>query len=80
MMVVAFDGEHEAGQVLDTLKGLKGKPAIDLRSAMVIVRPADGKVGVDRKRTNLVAGPTKCLLTQPGFSRNGSRAWRACGR
>ena len=38
---------------------------------MGIVGSAGGKVGINRKRTNLVAGPARCLLTQPGFSPNG---------
>jgi len=45
-MVVAFDNEYEAEQVLDTLKGLEGEHAIDLKSAAVVVRRADGKVRI----------------------------------
>ena len=46
MMVVAFDGEDEAEQVLDALKGLEGEHVIDLKSAAVVVRRADGKVRI----------------------------------
>ena len=46
MMVVAFDSEDEAEQVLDALKGLEGEHVIDLKSAAVVVRRADGKVRI----------------------------------
>jgi uncharacterized membrane protein len=50
MMVVAFDSEDEAEQVLDALKALEGEHVIDLKSAAVVVRRADGKVRI--KETN----------------------------
>lgn len=46
MMVVAFDGEDAAEQVLDALKALEGEHVIDLKSAAVVVRRADGKVRI----------------------------------
>lgn len=46
MMVVAFDSEDEAEQVLDALKALEGEHVIDLKSAAVVVRRADGKVRI----------------------------------
>jgi uncharacterized membrane protein len=46
MIVVAFEDEGKADQVLETLKGLQGEHLIDLQSAAVIVRQADGKVRI----------------------------------
>ncbi len=46
MMVVAFDSEDAAEQVLDALKALEGEHVIDLKSAAVVVRRADGKVRI----------------------------------
>jgi uncharacterized membrane protein len=46
MMVIAFDSESQAEQVLETLKGLQGEHLIDLQSAALIVRQADGKVRI----------------------------------
>jgi uncharacterized membrane protein len=46
MMVVAFDGETLADQVLEALKGLQGEHLIDLKSAAVVVRQADDKVRI----------------------------------
>jgi uncharacterized membrane protein len=50
MMVVAFNSEDEAEQVLDTLKGLDRKDIVDLKSAAVIVRPSSGKVKIKETR------------------------------
>jgi uncharacterized membrane protein len=50
MMVVAFDSEDEAEQVLDALKALEGEHVIDLKSAAVVVRRADGKVRIRETR------------------------------
>ena len=50
MMVVAFEDESMAEQVLEALKGLQGEHLIDLQSAAVIVRQADGKVRIRETR------------------------------
>ena len=46
MIVVAFDNEHGAEQVLDTLKGMEAMEVVDLKSAAVIVRSDSGKVKI----------------------------------
>lgn len=46
MMVIAFDGESQAEQVLKTLKRLQGEHLVDLKSAAVVVRQADDKVRI----------------------------------
>ncbi|NIM93419.1 MAG: DUF1269 domain-containing protein [Anaerolineales bacterium] len=50
MIVVAFDNEFEAQQVLDSLKGMDAINVVDLKSAAVIVRDADGKVQIKETR------------------------------
>ena len=50
MMVVAFDNEDAAEQVLDTLKRLDRKDIVNLKSAAVIVRPSSGKVQIKETR------------------------------
>ena len=46
MMVVAFENETEADQVLDSLKGLEAMDIVDLKSAAVIVRDSSGNVKI----------------------------------
>ncbi len=46
MIVVAFENEYEADQVLDSLKGMKAMDIVDLKSAAVIVRGSSGDVKI----------------------------------
>jgi uncharacterized membrane protein len=46
MMVVAFEAEYKADQVLDTLKQLDAEAIVDLKSAAVVVRDAAGEVRI----------------------------------
>lgn len=46
MMVVSFDDEYRADEVLDTLKQMEDKAVVDLKSGAVIVRDASGKVTI----------------------------------
>ena len=46
MMVVAFDNETEADEVLNTLKGMESMDIVDLKSAAVIVSSASGEVKI----------------------------------
>ena len=50
MMVVAFEGENQAGQVLDALKQLDKLEVVDLKSAAVIVRESSGDVRIKETR------------------------------
>jgi uncharacterized membrane protein len=46
MVVVAFEDEYKADEVLNTLKQLDAEATIDLRSAAVVKRDAEGKVRI----------------------------------
>jgi uncharacterized membrane protein len=46
MVVVAFEDEQKAGEVLGTLKQLDVEATVDLKSAAVVKRDAEGKVRV----------------------------------
>jgi uncharacterized membrane protein len=46
MMVVAFEDEDKADEVLSTLKQLDLEATVDLRSAAVVKRDAEGKVRI----------------------------------
>ncbi len=46
MIVVAFDDETKAEQVLDSLKGMEAMDIVDLKSGAVIVRSASGDVKI----------------------------------
>jgi len=50
MMVVAFEDEHQAGQVLDALKQLDKLEIVDLKSAALIVREGSGDVRIKETR------------------------------
>jgi uncharacterized membrane protein len=46
MMVVAFENEYKADEVLSTLKQLDVEATVDLKSAAVVKRDAEGKVRI----------------------------------
>ncbi len=46
MMVVAFEDEYKADEVLSTLKQLDVEATVDLKSAAVVKRDAEGKVRI----------------------------------
>jgi uncharacterized membrane protein len=46
MMVVAFEDEYKADEVLSTLKQLDVEATVDLKSAAVVKRDAEGKVKI----------------------------------
>jgi uncharacterized membrane protein len=46
MIVVAFDNENEADQVLNSLKGMQALDIVDLKNAAVIVRDSSGEVKI----------------------------------
>ena len=46
MMVVSFDDENRAGEVLNTLKQMEDTAVVDLKSGAVVVRDASGKVTI----------------------------------
>ena len=46
MIVVSFDDENRANEVLDSLKQMEGMAVVDLKSGAVVVRDASGKVTV----------------------------------
>jgi uncharacterized membrane protein len=46
MMVVAFEDEYQADEVLSTLKQMDVEATIDLKSAAVVKRDAEGKVRI----------------------------------
>jgi uncharacterized membrane protein len=46
MMVVAFEDETKADEVLSTLKQLDVEATVDLKSAAVVTRDAEGKVSI----------------------------------
>jgi uncharacterized membrane protein len=46
MIVVAFDNENDADQVLDSLKGMESMDILDLKNAAVIVRDSSGEVKI----------------------------------
>jgi uncharacterized membrane protein len=50
MMVVAFEDEDKADEVLNTLKQLDVEATVDLKSAAVVKRDAEGKVRVKETR------------------------------
>ena len=47
MMVIAFDNEYEAEQVLDSLKAMESKDVVDLKNGAVIVRSSSGEVKIN---------------------------------
>ena len=50
MMVVSFDDENKAGEVLETLKQMEDTAVADLKSAAVVVKDASGKVTIKETR------------------------------
>jgi uncharacterized membrane protein len=42
MLVVAFDNENDADQVLNSLKGMESMDILDLKNAAVVVRDSSG--------------------------------------
>ena len=46
MIVVSFDDEYRADEVLDTLKQMEDMAVVDLKSGAVVVRDASGKVTI----------------------------------
>jgi uncharacterized membrane protein len=46
MIVISFDDENRADEVLDTLKQLEDMAVVDLKSGAVVLRDASGKVTV----------------------------------
>jgi uncharacterized membrane protein len=50
MMVVAFENEYKADEVLSTLKQLDVEATVDLKSAAVVRRDAEGKVRIKETR------------------------------
>lgn len=46
MIIVAFEDETKAEQVLDSLKGMEAMEIVDLKSGAVIVRSASGDVKI----------------------------------
>lgn len=46
MMVIAFEDEYRADEVLSTLKQLDVEAVVDLKSAAVIVREAGGRIRI----------------------------------
>jgi uncharacterized membrane protein len=47
MIVIAFDNEYEAQQVLDTLKSMESMDVVDLKNGAVIVRSESGQVKIN---------------------------------
>jgi uncharacterized membrane protein len=47
VVVVAFDNQHEAAELRQTLRNLQEQELIDIEDSAVILRDADGKVMVD---------------------------------
>ena len=50
MMVIAFEDEYKADEVLSTLKQLDVEAVVDLKSAAVVVREADGRIRIRETR------------------------------
>ena len=50
MMVIAFEDEYKADEVLNTLKQLDVEAIVDLKSAAVVVREADGRIRIRETR------------------------------
>jgi uncharacterized membrane protein len=50
MLVVAFEDEYQADEVLSTLKQLDVEATVDLKSAAVVKRDAEGKVKIKETR------------------------------
>ena len=50
MMVVAFEDEYKADEILSTLKQLDVEAVVDLKSAAVVVREADGRIRIRETR------------------------------
>ena len=46
MIVVAFENENDADQVLNSLKGMESMDIVDLKNAAVIVRDSSGEVKI----------------------------------
>lgn len=46
MIVISFDDENRADEVLDTLKQMEDMAVVDLKSGAVVLRDASGKVTV----------------------------------
>ena len=47
MIVIAFDNEYEAQEVLDTLKSMESMDVVDLKNGAVIVRSSSGEVKIN---------------------------------
>ena len=47
MVVIAFDNEYEAQEVLDALKNMESLDIVDLKNGAVIVRSEDGKARIN---------------------------------
>lgn len=47
MMVIAFDNEYEAEQVLDSLKTMESMNVVDLKNGAVIIRSESGQVKIN---------------------------------
>ena len=47
MIVIAFDNEYEAEQVLDSLKAMESMNVVDLKNGAVIVRSESGQVKIN---------------------------------
>ena len=69
MIVVAFDNENDADQVLDSLKGMESMDILDLKNAAVIVRDSSGEVKIKE---------TSDFDTKQG-AMGGGCGWRCAG-
>jgi uncharacterized membrane protein len=47
MIVIAFENEYEAQQVLDSLKAMESMDVVDLKNGAVIVRSESGEVKIN---------------------------------
>ena len=50
MFVVAYEGRNTADQVYDTLRDLQNEKKVKIRTAMVVMRMADGRLKLIHKR------------------------------
>ncbi len=56
LVVISFHGEHQADEVLLTLRRLQADHLIDLEDAAVVVRKQDGKLKIKQTQNLTVAG------------------------